>query len=163
MSKNKLYIHKRNTHDIERMKTCDKCGKAFPHNTKLEIHIDRVHPESGPKNFSCELCDKSFIYERSLKQHKYSCTKQEWIHDQKRRYKLGLTKKVTVHRPRTIRVVKSSNPPKMQPTKCDYCDIVFERRNQICRHYKEFHPGKPILIEGKTIFSTKIQIQRQRL
>merc|ERR1712062_373637 len=148
-SKNKLYNHNRNTHLTDKMKTCPHCGKQFPHSTKLEVHIDRIHSDSGPKNYACDKCEKTFIYERSLKEHKYSCTNQVWVHEQRKREKMGLTKKVTFHKPKGKPV---TNTKRMEPTKCDYCDVVFERRAQICRHYKDFHPGKPILLENIELF-----------
>ena len=148
-SKSKLYNHNRSAHLTDKMETCPHCGKQFPHSTKLEVHIDRVHSDSGPKNYMCDKCDKTFIYERSLKNHKYHCTKQEWIHEQRKREKMGLTKKVTFHKPKGKPV---TNTKRMEPTKCDYCDVVFERRAQICRHYKDFHPGKPILLENIELF-----------
>ena len=148
-SKIKLSIHNRNTHLTDKMKTCQHCGKQFPQITKLEVHIDRVHSDSGPKNYACDKCEKTFIYERSLKEHKYSCSNQEWVHEQRRRQSMGLTKKVTFHKPRAK---PATDRKRMEPTKCDYCDVVFERRAQICRHYEEFHSGKPILLENIELF-----------
>ena len=144
-SKSKLYNHNRSAHLTDKMETCPHCGKQFPHSTKLEVHIDRVHSDSGPKNYMCDKCDKTFIYERSLKNHKYHCTKQEWIHEQRKREKMGLTKKVTFHKPKGKPV---ANTKRMEPTKCDYCDHVFTERTNIKSHFKMNHAGQKIILDG---------------
>ena len=48
---------------------CDDCGKTFPRNLDVKIHIDGVHLKL--KNFHCHVvgCSKSFAVKSSLQRH----------------------------------------------------------------------------------------------
>ena len=43
---------------------------------RINIHIDRIHPEHGEKQFFCNTCGKGFIFKDSFKDHcVYYCRK----------------------------------------------------------------------------------------
>ncbi|XP_042578517.1 oocyte zinc finger protein XlCOF6-like [Cyprinus carpio] len=46
--------------------TCTQCGKSFPYQKHLEIHM-RVH--TGERLFTCDQCGKSFRGKQSLEIH----------------------------------------------------------------------------------------------
>ncbi|XP_060086422.1 protein sister of odd and bowel-like isoform X13 [Ylistrum balloti] len=45
---------------------CNVCGKVFPFNSKLQIHL-RTHSTEQP--FQCKICGKTYKYENNLKLH----------------------------------------------------------------------------------------------
>ncbi|XP_021368288.1 protein sister of odd and bowel-like isoform X18 [Mizuhopecten yessoensis] len=45
---------------------CNICGKVFPFNSKLQIHL-RTHSTEQP--FQCKICGKTYKYENNLKLH----------------------------------------------------------------------------------------------
>ena len=131
---------------------CGYCDKDFNNNVQLEIHIDRKHSDSAEKNFSCDHCHKSFIYERSLKHHRFNCTKQDYVkkknalNREKKRTGEHLVRKYAKHK-EPNRERKIENTP-MPPTKCDYCDHVFTERTNIKSHFKMNHAGQKIILDG---------------
>ncbi|CAL1274871.1 unnamed protein product, partial [Larinioides sclopetarius] len=46
---------------------CDTCGRGFKASSNLRVHL-RVHTKERP--YSCEICNKSFIYSSGLRSHK---------------------------------------------------------------------------------------------
>ena len=37
---------------------------------QIKVHIDKKHPHHGTRQYPCDKCDKSFIFEATLKNHK---------------------------------------------------------------------------------------------
>ena len=93
----KLRYHERSVHNEANLKPCMLCDKKFTERAKLEIHIDRMHPDSDTPNFSCEYCSKTFVYERSFKNHKFECKNQGYLKKHQERGKLGIQKKYISH------------------------------------------------------------------
>ena len=60
-------------HRNEKHMTCCYCNWKTPMYNNwqptLQFHIDSKHPEHGEKKFFCNLCPKSFIWEKNLKGH----------------------------------------------------------------------------------------------
>ena len=72
----KLKRHKFVKHEVEKHKPCPYCEFKSPDKQRLNIHLDRIHPEHGEKQFSCETCGKGFIFRDSFKEHGvYYCRK----------------------------------------------------------------------------------------
>ena len=117
---------------------CDYCEKTFPKGCKLKFHIDRMHPESGEKNYTCEHCGDQFIYEASVKQHRFTCNKQEYLKNYRKSY-----------------VAKRRESTVAEP-KCDYCDFTFKKMSHINEHYERIHPNMPKLLPGVKIFKCGI-------
>jgi len=68
-SKIKLNRHIGYKHIVERHKKCPHCDYHTPKLHLFHVHIDGKHPEHGKKQFFCDHCTKSFIFEASLKKH----------------------------------------------------------------------------------------------
>ena len=143
----KFQHHEKTAHK-KRKYDCEFCDKAFMDRQHYEIHLDRMHPDSAPTNFKCDFCDKAFIYERSLKNHKFHCSKQDYIKQQreKARDPNATKRKYDFHR-EVEKKNKVENTP-MEPIKCDYCDHVFTERTNIKIHYIKNHNGQPMILEG---------------
>lgn len=63
VSARNLKVHKRSKHEHINPFICF-CGKAFPLNQSLQVHIRLVH--KNEKNHECQLCDKSKIVQNNL-------------------------------------------------------------------------------------------------
>ena len=71
LTKRKLYRHKLHHHSTRSHKQCPHCEYKTINRKDLHVHIDRKHQEQGgEKNYSCDDCGKSFIYQNSLTNHK---------------------------------------------------------------------------------------------
>ena len=133
--------HMKTNHGGVRQKKCPYCDKRCPGKQKLEIHIDKKHPDSEDKNFTCAFCGKGFIYANSLGHHKYWCKHQPYIQQSKKRHEEYRKRKISSNQNRIWK-------RRLRNVKCDYCDVAFEKRYEISEHYKINHPGQPILIKG---------------
>ena len=134
MSKEKLYKHNVVHHNIENHKKCSYCDFKTSQTNKLHIHIDNNHPEYEEKHFLCEKCNKTFTYQATFTDHsKYKCKYSEYYQTKGREH---------YDKRRII-------------FKCDYCDDTFKtlKSGVIKNHYKDIHPGKPIIAEGQTRYS----------
>ena len=67
----KLKQHRYEKHETEKHKPCPYCAYKSPSNDCINRHIDRLHPEHGEKNFTCDTCGKGFIYKTSFHEHKW--------------------------------------------------------------------------------------------
>ena len=84
VSKIILQKHMYQKHNMEKHKKCQFCEYTSPYNLKLHIHIDNNHPEKDEKNFLCEKCNRSFIYDASYTNHiKYKCKYSDYSKKQK--------------------------------------------------------------------------------
>ena len=87
-SKKLLKSHYEENHEIDGQKVCPYCD-YFPKEkdkqlASLKIHIDNKHQEHGKSKYFCNLCERGFIFDTSLKKH-------QDIHKSKARQK-GLKK-----------------------------------------------------------------------
>ena len=134
---------------------CPYCEKSFVTKAKLEIHIDRMHPSSAPPNFTCEYCPAVFIYENSLKMHKFSCKERSnYAAEAKAKLREGRTKKYHQHNPSVNKFGVPYNA-RYKPRKCDYCDTWLDKAKSIKTHYQLEHPGREIILEGTPRFPCK--------
>ena len=80
---------------------------------KLNMHVDRHHPEHADKQFFCEFCGKGFIYKATLNHHTtYDCK--------------NFTSAKKVHKKIIEKQWKEKNKSKVS-IKCDYCEEVLPR------------------------------------
>ena len=121
ISKEKMRDHARKKHEIEKHKKCPYCEYSNYRMRRILIHIDNKHPETGEKQFQCEKCQATFIYEQSFINHRsFKCRFSDNVKRSKEnKMKLSIT--------------------------CDYCEEVFTSDHWAKHHYKSKHPGKPII------------------
>ena len=72
-----LSTHIRRKHTFELHKQCPCCDFKVYSRQKLGIHIDNNHPEYDEKKFTCEFCNRGFIFKLSYSQHKQKCSKSD--------------------------------------------------------------------------------------
>ena len=68
-SRIQLKKHIRVKHLVEKHKKCPHCDYHTARLGTFHVHIDSKHPEHGEKQFFCNHCPRSFIFEDSLKKH----------------------------------------------------------------------------------------------
>ena len=147
------YRYHQSTHNKKHQ--CPYCEKSFVTNAKAEIHIDRMHPSTAPPNFTCEYCPSVFIYENSLKMHKFSCAERsDYQAEAREKSKSSNLRKYTQHNP-AINTFGLKKQIKYQPRKCDYCDKMLTKARTIKTHYLLEHPGREIILEGTPRFPCK--------
>ena len=64
-----LKTHNTEKHESGGQKICLYCDYRTKDLKSIKYHIDTKHPEHGPKKHFCNLCDKGFMFEGSLKFH----------------------------------------------------------------------------------------------
>jgi hypothetical protein len=101
------------------MKCCIHCDHQTQKWANLQRHIDAKHPEHGEQKYFCDHCPKSFIFEGSLRRHM-----------EKVRAKVNKPKKRKLQLP------------------CDYCEKVLKSYHLAKVHYRNHHPGRPIIASG---------------
>ena len=100
MEKYDLILHVSIVHEQVRKVECPNCNEQFQKRCDLEHHIDISYNNDNDKRvFECDVCNKTYPYERALKLHihyvhkvkaRYSCTicgKEFEIKDKLRRPK----------------------------------------------------------------------------
>ena len=138
VSKMKLREHIYRRRNTENHKKCQFCEYTSPCNLKLHIHIDNNHPEKEVKNFLCEKCNRSFIYEASF------------TDDTKYKYKYSDYSE----KGKEQKTKSNMKATKNKLFQCDYCEEVIKtkRSNMIIGHYNLHHSGKPIIEENHENF-----------
>ena len=48
-------------HDDTKKLKCDFCDQSFSYKSTLEFHIDKKHPNTGEKQFFCDVCHKGNV------------------------------------------------------------------------------------------------------
>ena len=129
-SKKKLRAHQKIVHEKEKHHKCPCCTYKNPLLFRLNIHIDRVHPDYGEKKIFCNHCPKSFIYKASLKKH---------------------LEMLPEHR----NLKPYSWNPKLN-MKCDYCETILNSTQEAKMHYKTEHFNQPMILEGHTRYTCSL-------
>ena len=114
---------------------CDYCEEVFETTYTVKSHYALEHPNKpmilpGHKRYNCDLCDAFYFTDHCLKVHCRRIHKSESI--------LEFTKQSTKQSKKQL----SSIP-------CDYCNEVFTASFFLKKHYKNLHPGQPIIAEGQ--------------
>ena len=148
--------HNRSYNRSKQRIKCPHCPKEFTGKYRIEIHIDRMHPESGEHNFGpCEYCAKTFIYERTFKDHKYHCKKQEYAVKYRQKVKEKVKRIIAGGEPHPMSKYKEIRKNMATVVKCDYCPETLKGGYLIKNHYAEKHPGMEILLPNVEKFLCK--------
>ena len=147
--------HNKSYNKLKKIK-CPHCPKEFPGKYKVEIHIDRIHPTSGEHNFGpCEYCDKTFIYERTFRDHKYHCTKQGYQSKYQQKVRENVQKLIARGEPHPMAKYKHLRKNMAKVVKCDYCPEMLKHGFLIKNHYATEHPGMEIRLPSLEKFVCK--------
>lgn len=106
---------------------CDYCNETFETTAAVKTHYNFEHPNkpmilSGHTRFNCDQCDAFYFTDIGLKGHCKRVHESDSSINTKRK-QLGFVK-------------------------CDYCSEVFTNSFHIKKHYKNIHPGQPIIANG---------------
>lgn len=114
------------TAQIETKHVCSLCNKPFSAQRYYKQHFNSVHLHSGPKQFKCMLCQRSFHTEIALKKHidhemykPYNCDECDRTFNRKP----DLIRHLFVHQ-------------KSKPFICTACQKSFIRADQLSSHHK---------------------------
>ena len=118
--------------------SCPYCEYKDKPLQKMQRHIDAKHPEHDTKNFFCDKCDKSFIYQTTFNHHaNYACTYSNTEKVPKLVCEIcGFSTKLKT-------LLKSHVRNKHEPekhNKCPYCDFRAPLAKQWKKHIDQFHP-----------------------
>ena len=148
-SSRSLILHVRQKHNSENIPKRNK--KKCPHcdyegrEDYLNLHIDKKHPEHGEKNFLCDKCDKSFIFQSSFEYHaKNSCKNSGDCEimkaKRKEKSKLVCTKCGKMYSSTTdMKRHMNSFHLKLKEFKCTKCPAAFTRPGSLQYHIKTLH------------------------
>ena len=154
-SSRSLNLHIGQKHNSENLSESDglpkiykkKCSHCDYEGRKdhLELHIDKKHPEHGEKNFLCDKCDKSFIFQSSFEYHvKNSCKNSEDCEiinaKRKEKSKLVCTKCGKMYSSTNdLKRHIDSFHLKLKQFKCTKCPAAFTREGSLQYHIKTLH------------------------
>ncbi|XP_011636319.1 zinc finger protein 271-like [Pogonomyrmex barbatus] len=110
-------------HKDERPFTCHVCGKQFRDSGGLTRHVKDVHAKL--KNFTCDLCDRSFASKATREDHRRTHTgERPYICDS-----CGKTFKS-----KASLYIHSKLHTDVFPHACSYCNKRFRRRQEVLAH-----------------------------
>ena len=110
---------------------CDiKCKTLWGFNG-LKYHIDSKHPESSKKNFFCTKCNKSFIYNSSLKYHTTTS------HSKHMCELCGIEYQIS--RSLQVHMAKNHNTGEEPVLICEKCDFTAPHKFLLQRHVLQKH------------------------
>ena len=128
-----VVAHKREIHmDKEGKLICPQCDKRTTEFGNLASHIDAKHPSHGEKKFPCDVCDKKFIFEKSLYIHKFT-------HKEKDKvcticgYKTLATRALDHH------MIIKHNDKTDKKYMCNECDFSAISGLKLTKHKSYFH------------------------
>lgn len=126
------------THSALKPFLCDTCGVSFRRKDNLEHHIERRHKRS--RDYSCNLCHKSFSVQSTLDNHKIHHENKE--HGLKP-YKCDLCAKHFTT-PNGLKSHMSLHKMKKDHV-CETCGKVFKMRYYLTKHQAIHLKVKPFL------------------
>lgn len=112
---------------------CSLCNnKAFKAERYYKQHFNSVHVYSGPKQFKCMLCQRSFHTERALQKH--------IDHEVYKPFSCNECNRTFNRKPDLMR--HSFVHLKAKPYICEACQKSFIRRDQLTSHYRNCTANK---------------------
>lgn len=150
--KHGLGWHKKVQHEPSRLKfTCELCGKTYPFDSLLTQHINLTHaPEKqsvcdicgknvsktylpmhrrthGEKQYSCDVCQKTFLEKAYLKRHRM-------IHTGEKPYVCNVCGNLfRQHSTLTIHMRTHTGD---RPYKCVTCENAYKTHHNLKKHYR---------------------------
>lgn len=150
--KHGLGWHKKVQHDPSRLKfTCELCGKTYPFDSLLTQHINLTHAAEkqsvcdicgknvsktylpmhrrthGEKQYSCDVCQRTFLEKAYLKRHKM-------IHTGEKPYVCSVCGNLfRQHSTLTIHMRTHTGD---RPYKCVVCENAYKTNHNLKKHYK---------------------------
>ncbi|XP_055612697.1 zinc finger protein ZFP2-like, partial [Uranotaenia lowii] len=147
---------KRQCENCDKRVVCNICNERFQWQSSLEMHTKRKHKsveskadvsnneQDGPKKYSCEICDRSFLRQWHLLRHaaahdpsigkKYKCGQCEKQFNRRDHYQSHLS----IHKDGEVEIEETKEDRKeaSKPKDCTVCGRTFVRDWHLVRHLK---------------------------
>ena len=138
-SETRLARHKSRNHE----NVCNDCGKRFASERLLRLHVIRVHEFHGKqgvkRNVSCDQCDKSFLFPKSLENHKLKKHSSKPQNGATGSHKLK--KEMSIND--TDPLANDKNANVLTNTQCNHCDKIFKSSKRLENHKLKKHSSGP--------------------
>ena len=134
-SKEVLKVHRLQNHQDGKHLCCPYCDFKRMSMDKLKYHIDKKHPQHGEKKRQCDVCQKLFIFQGSVKLHKYL----QHVSD-KRVCKIcnlhfSTQKKLQLHN----RNLHKKKRPRLDKVICEICFLDCKTNKELKEHHLKKH------------------------
>ncbi|XP_013419811.1 zinc finger protein 568-like [Lingula anatina] len=128
-----LKSHEKKIHINEKKHKCKHCGKPFPSDSELKLHM-RTH--TGEKPHICQYCARGFALKATLKIHEMT------MHTGEKPYKCQYCASRFTTKIHCVEHERSHTGEK--PFKCDICDKRFARKSNWRFHVKNHQRIKQV-------------------
>ena len=129
-------------HNKDYSNKCGTCGKAFPSDKLLQVHVKVVHAE---KTFQCHLCSSAFGMKTQLNQHIRT------VHIKQVTYPCSVCKERFPNMPEVYAHKKLAHADKLAPHQCQFCGNKFQKRNRYRRHLRNVHNAETVILDNREI------------
>ena len=136
--------HESLVHSLDGRYGCDQCGRKFANPGDLKYHLEAKHGENEGEKLDCEVCEKSFKNNDTLRLHmmymhtevnKYECDKC----DEKYTRKDNLRRHQAEHHAKLKLNWNMIQFRQDSPFQCDKCEKGFKRKHTLSIHKKLKH------------------------
>ena len=133
--KRDLTDHVKGVHDPKMLRAmCELCGKNFPHETRLRMHVKQRHKViDSLQNNKCDICEKRFACDRSLKLHKKS------MHIDNAFLKCDICSKLFRSKQGHDKHVTRHKMEKVEFMQCEICEKSFINKINLENHILQVH------------------------
>ena len=134
-SKEALKVHQLQNHQKGVHLCCPYCEFKRVKMDKLKYHIDKKHPEHGKKKRQCDVCKETFIFQGSVKVHKYLKHINEKRHCKICDLHFSTLRKLQLHN----RKMHEKKRPIKDKVVCEICFLDCESNEKLKEHHVEKH------------------------
>lgn len=120
--------------NVKKSIPCEMCGKLFRHMSNLKSHFN-IHKAQSERQHRCLECNVTFRSEETLKNHMT-------LHDPSRPFKCSKCPLRYKNKDAWVSHESTHTNPQYP---CEFCDVVYTRRDNLKRHLKDKHTKLSLL------------------